>query len=284
MNLMQAIMTPAWISGLKVESSKCQSCHRVVALRNPAARKAGIKMHGYWYCSSLCFTAAVEREFSILMRSGIRSAHQFRRMPLGLSLVSRGLLSNAQLKEALEHQKNDGGEIGEVLVSLGMLSEEQMTQARAAQWDCPVFFAPRHSVRAEVFIPPTLIRSYSAVPLHYVAATKVLLIGFVSAVEYGLLFAIEKMTGCKTQPCFITPSDFQQRVERRWQFPAETGPGAGKEIVFDRIKGVAAMAETVCKYSVDLEAEDVTVGRCKDYLWVRLACGERNVDLLFRAS
>lgn len=284
MNLMQAIIAPVWASGFKVESSQCQSCHRVVALRNPAARKAGIKMHGFWYCSSACFTAAAERELSIQMRSGAKAVGQFRRMPLGLSLVNRGLLTSDQLKEAVEKQKEQGGEIGEVLVRQKMLNEEQMTQARAAQWNCPVFYAPKHSIRADVFIPPTLFRYYSAIPLHYVTATKVLLVGFVSAVEYDLLFAIEKMTGCKTQPCFVTPSDFEDQLRSRRMSSPGISVKVGKEIVLDRLKGVAAMADALCKHSVDLEADDVVVTRCKDHVWVRLACGEANIDLLFKAA
>lgn len=241
-------------------------------------------MHGFWYCSSACFTAAAERELSILMRSMVKPTNQFHRMPLELSLVSRGLVTNAELRIALETQAKDGGEIGEVILRNGLLTEEQMTQARAAQWGCPAFFAAKYSARASVFIPPTLLRYYSAIPLHYVAATKVLLIGFVSAVEYDVLFAIEKMTGCKTQPCFITPSEFQEQMRNRQQFASEAGIPAGKEIALKRTKGAPAMAEVLCKYGVELEADDAIVGRCKDHIWARLTCGVRDIDLLFEVG
>ena len=56
MNLIPSIAMPAWTASFKVITSRCRNCHRSLALRHLSARKAGIKMHDYWYCSSRCFT------------------------------------------------------------------------------------------------------------------------------------------------------------------------------------------------------------------------------------
>ena len=53
------------------------------------------------------------------------------------------------------------------------------------------------------------------IPVHYVATTNLLLVGFVHSVEYGLLYAIEQITGCETKPCFVTPSDFQMQMHHQ---------------------------------------------------------------------
>ena len=46
-------------------------------------------------------------------------------------LISRGLLSQAQLAEALTDQKIHGGRLGEVLCRLHMLNEEQLVKGLA---------------------------------------------------------------------------------------------------------------------------------------------------------
>lgn len=280
MKLFQAIAAPSWVSGFKVEVSRCEGCHRTTTLRNLSARKAGIRMHDAWYCSSPCFTSAVEKEIAILLSGRKRHSDNLLRLPLGMILISRGLLNTEQWREVSALQKDTGAEIGELLVRHCGLTEEQITAARAAQWNCPVFSAPRNVVPTDVQIPSALIAHYSAIPLHYVPATKLVLVGFVERIEYGLLYAIEKIAGCKTRACFVSPSDFKLQMEQREQ--AE-GP-LGKQVVCDDILTAAEMAQTLCRYGVDMEADEAVIGRCKEHIWARLKCGGSDVDLLFRAQ
>ena len=93
-------------------------------------------MRESWYCSSRCFTSAAEQQVSRLLQ--LRTEQAAQRMPLGLNLISHGLLTVEQLKRATDEQKENGGEIGELLVSQGAVSEKQVTAIRAAEWDCPV--------------------------------------------------------------------------------------------------------------------------------------------------
>jgi hypothetical protein len=284
MNLMNSIAAPAWVAGLKVATSKCEHCHRSMALRNFSARKAGIKMSECWYCSSTCFTAAVEKKLSDLMQSRLERTNRGSRMPLGLSLINCGLLTTSQFKEAVDMQKEAGGEIGELLVRHGTVSEEQVTAVLAAQWGCPVFSVPKHMTQSGIQIPSTLIRLYSAIPLHYVAATKLLLVGFVHGIEYGLLYAIEQITGCKTQPCFVTSSDFQLQMEHISQAEERLGETAPRGVKIDNVQDPAEMASILCGYGVDLEADEASIGKCMDFLWARLKSGAKNFDLLFKAG
>jgi hypothetical protein len=273
----------AWAAGLKVITSKCECCHRSLALRHLSSPKAGIRMDGCWYCSCPCFTSAAETKLSELLTSGLEPAHHVSRMPLGLILISRGLLTGQQLREAIDGQKESGGEIGELLVRHGLVSEKQLTAVRAAQWGCPVFSVSKHTIHPGIQIPSALIQLYSAIPLHHVAATKRLLVGFVDVIEYGLLYAIERITGCKTQACFVTPSDFQiqlQQSESVLDQPADATP---KEVMFESVQTPAEMAHILSGYAINLEADEAIIGRCREHLWTRLRCVSKEVDLLFKA-
>jgi Type II secretion system (T2SS), protein E, N-terminal domain len=277
LKLIPSITPPAWIAGFKVITTKCKKCNRSLALRHLSAHKAGIRMQDAWYCSSLCFTSAAEQEILRLLTSGTVLVNHISRMPLGLILINRGLLTIDQLREATSEQK-EGDEIGELLVRLGLLTEKQVTATRATQWGCPVFAVPDHAAPVAINIPLALLQIYLMVPVHYVAATNLLLVGFVHRVEYGLLYAIEQMTGCKTRPCFVTPSDFRVQMQQRQQLQEPLL----KEMIFERIQTPAEMARILCSSSIEIEADEASFGKCKEYLWARLKSDSEAVDLLFK--
>ncbi len=283
MSLMQSIALPAWTEKFKAPTAKCSHCNRSLVLSHYSARKAGIKMHENWYCSSRCFGAAAEMELASLATARPHRANHSSRMPLGLLMMRYGLLSSDQFKEIKDEQKEAGAEIGELVMRLGSVSEKQVTAVRATQWGCPVFTVPEWGMPTEIHLPSTFVRRYSMIPLHYVATTNMLLVGFVHAIEYGLLYAIEKITGCKTQPCFVTPTDFQNQVQYIEQAHAESGDEAPVEIKFETVQSSSEMSRILCSYSVQLEADEAMIGRCKEYLWARLKCGPKEVDLLFKA-
>jgi hypothetical protein len=254
-----------------------------MALGQATARKAGIRIREHWYCSSRCFTSAAERELSDLLKVGRSRPANTSRVPLGLSLISSGLLTDTQFRRALDQQKEGDGDIGDFLVRSGALSEKQVTAVRAMRWGCPVFSVAQHTAQTSIEIPSTLLQLCSAIPLHYVAATKVLLVGFVQEIEYGLLYAIEQITGCKTQPCFVTPSDFQSQMQEREQPPILRQDEAPKEVRIEDVQTPSEMAHTLCSFVVDLEADEARIVKCKEYVWSRLKAGAQEVDLLFRA-
>jgi hypothetical protein len=284
MNLMQSITMPTWTEKFKVITNRCHHCNHSLALPHYSARKVGIKMHDHWYCSSRCFAAAAEEELASLAASGAENANHFSRMPLGMLLMRYGLLSNTQFRKIRDEQKEAGMEIGELLVQQGSVSEKQVTAVRATQWGCPVFTVPKQGMSTEIHIPLTFIKLYSMIPLHYVAKTNMLLVGFVHGIEYGMLYAIEKITGCKTQPCFVTPSDFRNHMQQREPVNEQCGDETPAEIKFENVQTSAEMARILCSYSVDLEADEAFIGKCKEYLWARLKCDPKDVDILFKAK
>jgi hypothetical protein len=46
--------------------------------------------------------------------------------------------------------------------------------------------------------------------------------GFVFRVEHRLLLALEQVTGCKAEPCFITQTEFEEQMARLTMFPIAT--------------------------------------------------------------
>ena len=284
MKLIPPIAMQTWVAGLKIVVSRCETCHKLLALRHLSARKAGIRMHDSWYCSSRCFRSAAEQEVLRLLKPANGPAAYVARMPLGLDLISHGLLTIEQLKRAADEQKQTGGDIGELIVRQGSVGEKQVTAIRAAEWGCPVFTIPKHAPWIGINIPATLMRLHSMIPVHYVVRTNLLLVGFVHGVEYELLYAIEQMTGCETKPCFVTPTDFQIQMRKREEVQGEAKDNPAKEIKFESIQTPAEIARILCTSGVEIEAEEASIGRCREYLWARLKSGSKVVDLLFKVD
>ena len=56
---------------------------------------------------------------------------------LGEMLLKAGLISQAQLQEALEAQKKNGGKLGFNLVKMGFVKEDDITQLLSDQYGVP---------------------------------------------------------------------------------------------------------------------------------------------------
>ncbi len=284
MKLVPSAATPSWLTRLKLTTIRCETCHHSMALRPEATVKAGIRMRDRWYCSARCFRSAAEQEVARLLMLRVEQPVSIWRMPLGLSLIQHELLTPEQLRKATDEQKETAGELGELLVRQGYVSEKQVTAIRAAVWGCPVFALRSRASAVAVNIPATLMREYSMVPVHYVKRTNLLLVGFVHSVEYGLLYAIEQMNGCSTKPCFVTASDFQLQIELQEEMQAQNAETPAAERSFEEIQTPAEIARILCTSGLEIEADQAFMERCKDYLWARLKSVPRSVDLLFRVG
>src|SRR5215831_11716749 len=80
-----------------------------------------------------------------------------RRIRLGESLVESGLISRAQLDEALRRGASTGERIGEALVGLGYISERDLLKTLAADADIP-YLEP-----GELVVDPTVAANVPAV-------------------------------------------------------------------------------------------------------------------------
>ena len=204
-------------------------------------------------------------------------------MPLGLEMVARGLMTPRQLRMIAEQKQPGACDSGELFVQNGFVTEMQVTAARAKLWGCPVYNPPPRMIRTEVHIPPVFENSSLVLPMHYVAATKQLLLGFLRSVDYELMFALETMTGCTAKACFIKPSDFFFHQTHAHQ-KASPDQDVSNEMIFNNTHTAGERARILCNYGARLNADRVKITLCKNYLWARLYEGTGVFDLLFRVD
>ena len=88
--------------------------------------------------------------------------------PLGELLISRGLISEEQLQEALLQQKASGKKLGHILVELKLLRERVLTDVLAEQLGLPLVDLSRTEIDPEVvaLLSEEDARRLSALPTH----------------------------------------------------------------------------------------------------------------------
>ena len=90
---------------------------------------------------------------------------------LGEILLKQGLITEAQLKQAIEAQRQEKGRIGEVLVKLGFLREEDITSALGTQLGIPYSSAnsdllkPREEQDLDKLVPQDFAQKNCVLPL-----------------------------------------------------------------------------------------------------------------------
>jgi MSHA biogenesis protein MshE len=122
---------------------------------------------------------------------GVRTASRPQRVRLGDILISQKLISQEQLRLALEEQKRSGRRIGRVLADLGFLTEDAVAQGLGRQLNLPfVNLKLFNFSRAVVMkLPESAARRFRALALEDRGAT--MLVGMADPTD---LFAFDELT------------------------------------------------------------------------------------------
>lgn len=121
---------------------------------------------------------------------------------IGELLVQEGLLTQEQLDQALEDQKETGERIGAVLFRLGMIGENALVEFLAKQFEVPQVNVSKIRISKEVvaIIPAEIAQKYQAMPFGLMGNTL-----HVAMSDPGNLFIIDDMR-------FLTRKNIQVHV------------------------------------------------------------------------
>ena len=133
---------------------------------------------------------------------------------IGELLVERGSVTQQQLEEALAYQRTHGGLIGQVLIDLKFVSEEEVALALTAQYGFPYLPLENYEIDEEVtrLIPEPVARQYCLIPIDRIGNALTLAMADPSNIQ--AIEDIEILTHCVVQTFVSTPSDIQRALER----------------------------------------------------------------------
>ncbi len=136
---------------------------------------------------------------------------------LGEILREVGLISEEQLREALEVQQRTGERIGKILVKLGMVEEDKMMDYLGEQLGIPHINLSTYSIDAEVvkLIPEKMARKYQAFPLFKISDT--LTVAMSDPFDVVALDNLKYITKCKIEPAISSEVKIMRAIDQYYR-------------------------------------------------------------------
>jgi len=119
---------------------------------------------------------------------------------LGELLTKASLITQDQLKEALRVQKETGGKLGETLIKLGFVAEEDITECLSQQFGVPSINLQHFEIDGSVIklISADVARKYNILPVNKTGAT--ITIAMADPTNVFAMDDIKFMTGYNVEP------------------------------------------------------------------------------------
>lgn len=129
---------------------------------------------------------------------------------LGDLLLEEGLITQAQLKKALQEQTQSGGFLGSILVAQGALTEEKLVDVLVRQPGITKIDSSRLKPNPSLLtvITEQVARKRRCLPVQQTG--KLLQVAMVDPLDDATVDFLAQMTGLTIQPCAMAPSEFER--------------------------------------------------------------------------
>ncbi len=136
---------------------------------------------------------------------------------LGQILVDLGYLTEDQLWDVLEEQKQSPGEvIGQVAIRLGLVTDEQVTEALAEQWGMPVVNLSETNIPPKVLelVPETMASIYHIMPISF--RDNVLTVAMADPQNVAALDDLRNFLGMEVRGAVSNMSDVEEAIAKAY--------------------------------------------------------------------
>jgi type IV pilus assembly protein PilB len=136
---------------------------------------------------------------------------------LGQMLIASNIISEDQLRQALNLQKSEGGRLGTNLIKLGYIAEEKLVSFLSKQYGVPAINLSEYNVDSSVtkLIPVEMARKYLIMPVTRVGATLT-----IAMADPSNLFAIDDvkfMTGYNVEVVVCSESSIINTIANHYK-------------------------------------------------------------------
>ncbi|MFH1457894.1 MAG: ATPase, T2SS/T4P/T4SS family [Candidatus Omnitrophota bacterium] len=209
-----------------------------------------------------------------------------RYLRLGELLIKEGLINTGQLEKAISAQRHEGGRLGEVLVRLGFIREDQVVAVLGKQLNIPYFslgtgmLKPAMDQGLERLISEDFALKNSVLPLS--RTLRSITVAMSDPLDLILVDNLRKLTGCEINPVIATKSDIAKAVEAFYGKSAMLKEAVEASYDLSKVEAPSGDAETADQeLSLDkliARAEEAPVVKLVDLI-VRQAIDERASDI-----
>jgi type IV pilus assembly protein PilB len=176
---------------------------------------------------------------------------------IGELLLREKRISPAQLQEALNNQKANGGKLGVTLVKLGMVKDEEITALLSRQYGVPSIDLSKFEIDPSIIklIPSETAQKYQVIPVTRTGAT--LTIAMTDPTNVFALDDIKFMTGYNVEPVVASETAVGDAIGRYYQNGRGGGLTSTLEIANRAMEEAAQTTEDV---ELLEEMEEIDVG------------------------
>ena len=135
-------------------------------------------------------------------------------LKLGEILIKHSLITREHLDKALEHQKVHGGKLGTNLVSLGFVTEEDITRCLSKQFGVPSVNLSFFEIDGSVLelVPSEVCRKYDLIPVNKAGAT--LTVAMSDPTNIHAINDINFITGYSVEPVVAAESSIKEAIDK----------------------------------------------------------------------
>ena len=139
-----------------------------------------------------------------------------RRKRLGDILRERGLLTDDELRLALERQRESGEKLGEALIKLGFISPDDIADALSEHLRIPRVDFKRRYVSSDVvrLVPESIIREQQVLPIEQEG--NFLSVAMVDPLNIMIIDDLQRLTGLLIKPMIATATEIEDAYRRSW--------------------------------------------------------------------
>jgi type IV pilus assembly protein PilB len=138
---------------------------------------------------------------------------------IGELLVKENLINSEQLEQALKHQRQHGGRLGSILISLGYADDDDITSVLSKQYGVPSINLAYFEIDPSVIklIPLDTAQKYLVIPLSRVGNT--LTIATADPTNVFAMDDIKFMTGFNVEPVVASEASIAEALEKYYGTP-----------------------------------------------------------------
>ncbi|MBD2848211.1 type II/IV secretion system protein [Paenibacillus sp. IB182496] len=136
------------------------------------------------------------------------------RKRIGDLLVESGAITEAQLQQALQQQRDLKMRLGDVLITQGFLTQQQFIEALEFQLGIPHVQLYRHKIESKVIglIPQRLAEQHGVLPVR-VEGNR-LVVAMADPLDYFAIDELRMATGLRVEPVIASRDELQRAIKR----------------------------------------------------------------------
>ncbi|GGD47980.1 GspE/PulE family protein [Paenibacillus nasutitermitis] len=135
---------------------------------------------------------------------------------LGDLLVESQVISDEQLKEALQEQSKTKQKLGDLLITQGYITEQQLIEVLEFQLGIPHISLFKYQIDPSLtqIIPESLARRYQAIPVQKEGGK--LMVAMADPLDYFAIEELRMSTGFRIEPAISSKDELQRAIARHY--------------------------------------------------------------------